>query len=91
MISHLAGSPQGPSPSFFFSWGPVGSSGTRCVVGAAAAGVSFTPLLVVLFSVVVVVVFGVVLYAAAAGAAESCLTPVVEVPSSHGWALATAA
>jgi hypothetical protein len=90
MISHLAGSPQGPSPSFFFSWGPVGSSGTRCVVGAAA-GVSFTPLLVVLFSVVVVVVFGVVLYAAAAGAAASCLTPVLEVPSSHGWALATAA
>lgn len=84
MISHFEGSPQGPSLSFFFSWGPVGCSGTRCVEGAAAAaaGVSFTPLLVVVFSGVVVVL-GVVLYAAAAGTAWSCLTPVDEVPSSH--------
>lgn len=90
MISHFAGNPQGPSPSFFFSRGPVGCSGTLCVVGAAAA-VSFTPLLgsfCVWFCVVVVVVvvgvvvfafvfvLGVVLYAAAA--------PALGVPSSHG-------
>lgn len=83
MMSHLAGNPQGPSPSFVFSWGPVGSSGTLCVVGAAAV-VSFTPVLAPFCVwVCVVFVFGVVLYAA--------LTPVVSVPSSHGWAFATAA
>lgn len=65
----------------------MGCSGTLCVVGAAAAGVSLAAVFVVLFSglvsVVVVVAFGVVLYVAAAGAACPS-TPVLEVPSSHG-------
>src|SRR5690242_10179031 len=58
MMSHLAGNPQGPSPSFF-SCGPVGCSGTLCVVGLS-----------VLFCVFVFEP-GVVLYVAAGAAPSS--------------------